>query len=168
MPFSRMKPRIRLSCAAEFAQLVEDLAVGLLFEIGLDDARQQLVLRIGARSVADHALVFGELVVEQERVVPLERSRCRLVLGLRAHAHENPFRITVLMEIVDKIMRYRQKRKSFPALFRGTRSVNPESRDSGYGPADHSGMTKASLQAARWRRSRCRNRTVPCSRARTT
>ncbi|MEH2548535.1 hypothetical protein V1283_005180 [Bradyrhizobium sp. AZCC 2262] len=95
----------------EFAHLVEDLAVGLLFEIGLDDARQQLVLRVGARGVADHAFVFGELLVEQERIVPLERSRRRLVLGLRAHAHENPFRITVLMEIVDKIMRYRQKRK---------------------------------------------------------
>ena len=96
---------------AEFAHLVEDLAVGLLFEIGLDDARLQLVLRIGARGVADHALVFGELLVEQERIVPLESSRRRLVLGLRAHAHENPFRITVLMEIVDKLMRYRPKRK---------------------------------------------------------
>jgi len=28
--------------------------------------------RIGARGVADHALVFGELLVEQEWIVPLE------------------------------------------------------------------------------------------------
>ncbi len=88
---------------AKLAHLVEDLAVGLLFEIGLDDARLQLVLRIGARGVADHALVFGELFVEQERIVPLERRRRRLVLGLRAHAHENPFRITVLNGIGDQI-----------------------------------------------------------------
>ena len=77
---------------AEFAHLIEDLAVGLLFEIGLGDARQQLVLRVGARGVADHALVFGELLVEHERIVPLELDRSRLVLGLRAHAHENSFR----------------------------------------------------------------------------
>jgi hypothetical protein len=33
------------------------------------------------------------LLVEQERIVPLEICRGRLVLGLRAHAHENSFRI---------------------------------------------------------------------------
>ncbi len=59
-------------------------------------ARQQLVLRIGARGVADHALVFGELLVEHERIVPLKIHRGRLVLGLRAHAHENSFRLTTL------------------------------------------------------------------------
>jgi hypothetical protein len=67
---------------------VEDVAIDLLLQIGLVDARQQLVLRIGARGVADHALVFGELLVEHERIVPLEIHRGRLVLGLRAHAHE--------------------------------------------------------------------------------
>jgi len=67
---------------------VEDVAVDLLLQIGLGDARQQLVLRIGARGVADHALVFGELLVEQEWIVPLEIYRGRLFLGLRAHAHE--------------------------------------------------------------------------------
>src|SRR6266496_3176763 len=69
------------------------LAVGLFLEISLDDARLQLVLRIGARGVADHALVFGELLVEQERIVPLETGRRRFILGLRTHAHENSFRI---------------------------------------------------------------------------
>ncbi len=73
---------------AKFAHLMEDVAVDLLLQIGLANARQQLVLRIGARGVADHALVFGELLVEHERIVPLEIHRGRLVLGLRAHAHE--------------------------------------------------------------------------------
>ncbi|MGY4297708.1 hypothetical protein ACVWXN_005803 [Bradyrhizobium sp. i1.4.4] len=85
--------RQRNADQAELAHLVEDLAVGLLLEIRLGDARQQLVLGIGARGVAHHALVFGELLVEQERIVPLERSRSRLVLGLRAHAHETSFRL---------------------------------------------------------------------------
>ena len=58
----------------ELAHLVEDVAIDLLFQIGLGDTRQQLVLRIGARGVADHALVFGELLVEHERIVPLESS----------------------------------------------------------------------------------------------
>src|SRR5262249_52745463 len=92
--------RQRHADQSELAHLVEDLAVGLFLEIGLDHARQQLVLRVGARGVADHALVFGELIVEQERIVPLEAGRRRLVLGLGAHAHGNPFRITVLLKIV--------------------------------------------------------------------
>jgi hypothetical protein len=33
------------------------------------------------------------------------------------------------MEIVDKLMRYRRKRKSFPLSFRGMRGMNPEPRD---------------------------------------
>ncbi|OIQ68862.1 hypothetical protein GALL_495410 [mine drainage metagenome] len=82
---------------AEFAHLVKDVAIDPLFQIGLGDARQQLVLRIGPRSVADHALVFGELLVEHERIVPLETYRGRLVLGLRAYAHENSFRIIMFI-----------------------------------------------------------------------
>ncbi len=84
---------------AELAHLVEDFAVGLFLEIGLGDARHQLVLRIGARGVADHALVFGELLIEHERIVPLESHRGRLVLGLRAHAHETSFRIGMVHQI---------------------------------------------------------------------
>ena len=117
---------------AEFAHLVENLAVGLLFQIRLGDARQQLVLRIGARGVADHALVFGELLVEHERIVPLEIHRGRLVLGLRAHAHGNSFRITTHL--------HQRVRPQVSSL-------------------------QISLQGVRWRRSRCRNRTVPCSHA---
>src|SRR5262249_33810651 len=68
---------------AERAHLMEDLAVSFLLQIGLDHARQQLVLRIGARGVADRALVLGELVLEQKRVVPLE---CR-ALAVRLVLH---------------------------------------------------------------------------------
>ena len=75
---------------------MKDVAIDLFFQISLGDARQQLVLRVGARGIAHHALVFGELLVEHERIVPLEIHRRRLVLGLRAHAHENSFRIMEL------------------------------------------------------------------------
>jgi len=60
---------------AELAHLVEDLAIGLFLEVSLGDARQELVLRIGARGVADHALIFGELLIKHERIVPLESHR---------------------------------------------------------------------------------------------
>src|SRR5258706_3994452 len=76
---------------------MEDVAVDLFFQVGLADARQQLVLRIGARGIADHTLVFGELLVEHERIVPLKIHRGRLILGLRARAHENSFRITFIL-----------------------------------------------------------------------
>ena len=81
--------RQRHADQAELAHLVENLAVGLFVEIGVVDARQQLLLRIGARGVADHALVFGQLIVQQQRVVPLELRFCILgrmgLLRLRAH-----------------------------------------------------------------------------------
>ena len=57
---------------AEFAHFAEDRGIGVLVEIGVDHARLKLFLRIGMRGVADHALVFGQLIAEQEGVVPLE------------------------------------------------------------------------------------------------
>ena len=63
---------------AELAHLAHDLAVEILVEIGLGDARLQLLLRIGFRRVADHALLVGELVVEVERIGPVERQDGRL------------------------------------------------------------------------------------------
>ncbi|MGY3661463.1 hypothetical protein ACVJ19_008126 [Bradyrhizobium sp. USDA 376] len=101
---------------AELTHLVEDLAVGLLFQIGLGDAGQQLVLGIGAGGVAHHTLVFGELLVEQERIVPLERSRSRLVLGLRAHAHETSFRVWFRLEIARQIKAPRQQVQLHPGF----------------------------------------------------
>ena len=49
---------------------------------------------VGAGSVADQAFIFGQLIIEQERIIPPERSRRRLVLGLGAHAHKKSFRVT--------------------------------------------------------------------------
>ncbi len=49
--------------------------------IGVDDARQKLVLRIIAGGLRDHALVFAQLVVEQQRIVPGED-------GLFIYAHK--------------------------------------------------------------------------------
>ena len=52
--------------------LGEDGPVGLLLQIGLDHARAQLVLGVGARRVADRPLLLAELVLQQERIVPDE------------------------------------------------------------------------------------------------
>ena len=54
------------------AHLVDHLAIETLFAIGGEHAREQLLLRIGARGVAHHALVLGELALEIERVLPVE------------------------------------------------------------------------------------------------
>src|SRR5205814_9087781 len=58
---------------AERAHLVHDLAIELLVPVGLDDARHQFVLAVVARSIADRDLLLGELIVEEERVLPVER-----------------------------------------------------------------------------------------------
>ncbi|MCY1292624.1 hypothetical protein D9M70_418590 [compost metagenome] len=57
---------------AELAHLAEDLRIGRFFAIGVDDARLQPVLRIGPRRVADHTFVLGQLIFEQERIIPLK------------------------------------------------------------------------------------------------
>ncbi len=57
---------------AEFAHFAEDLRVGRFFAVGVDDARLQPVLRIGPRGVADHTLVLGQLIFEEERIIPLK------------------------------------------------------------------------------------------------
>ena len=59
----------------EMAHLVDDLAIEALFAIGGEHAREQFLLRIGARGVAHHALVLGELALEIERVLPVEARR---------------------------------------------------------------------------------------------
>src|SRR6185312_4666307 len=141
----------------ELAHLVEDVAVDLLLQIGLDDARQELVLRIGARGVADHALVLGELLVEQEWIVPLEARRGRLVLGLRTHAHENSFHIAT-KGIVHQSKALRVEAQLNWASFIKCRPASQfrKNRREGISP-----------RASHWRRSLCRSRTIPCSRAST-
>jgi hypothetical protein len=55
------------------AHLVHDLAVKLLVPVGFQHARHQLVLAVVARGIADRDLLLGELVVEEERILPVER-----------------------------------------------------------------------------------------------
>ncbi len=75
---------------AERRHLADDLAVEALLAVGGEHARKQLVLRIGARGVAHHALVLGELAFEVERIVPAGRwlgaGGFRLVFLGGAHA----------------------------------------------------------------------------------
>jgi hypothetical protein len=59
---------------AEFAHLAEDGRVGLLVPVRLQQAAHQLVLAIGAGAVAHHALILGQLRIQQQRVFPTEVS----------------------------------------------------------------------------------------------
>ena len=54
------------------AHLGQQLLVDLLLAPGEAHARHQLVLREVAHAVADHALFFGQLAFEIERVLPVE------------------------------------------------------------------------------------------------
>ena len=56
----------------------QDLAVETLVEIGGGHARLQFVLRIAFGGVADEPLLVGQLVVEIERIGPVERKDGRL------------------------------------------------------------------------------------------
>ena len=67
--------RQRRAEKSQFAHLGENLAVKTLLAIGREDARKQLALRIVARGVAHHALLFGKLAFEIERVLPVEGGR---------------------------------------------------------------------------------------------
>ena len=60
---------------AELAHLRHDRAVEALVPIGLEYARHQLFLAVGAGGVAQHALVLRELVVEEKRILPIEARR---------------------------------------------------------------------------------------------
>ena len=57
---------------AQLTHLAEDGRVGLLVAKGQRHAGQQLALRVVARGVLDHALFLRELVVQQQRVGPVE------------------------------------------------------------------------------------------------
>ena len=59
--------------------LGHDLTVEALVAMGLQDARHQLVLGVGPRAVANHALLLAELVLEDQGVIPLESGRCRFL-----------------------------------------------------------------------------------------
>ena len=69
---------------AELAHLVEDAALDQLVAIRLEDAWHQALLRVLAGGGLDQPLVIGELLLEQERIVPRERG---LVGGRRRSNH---------------------------------------------------------------------------------
>ena len=57
---------------AQLAHFGHDLAVEMLVPVRLQHTGHQLVLGIGAGAVAHHALVFGKLILQQQRIFPLE------------------------------------------------------------------------------------------------
>lgn len=59
---------------AGLAHLAEDLRVGLFVAEGFEHARGQLVLGELLGAVANHALFFGELLVQQQGIFPVEAS----------------------------------------------------------------------------------------------
>ena len=56
----------------ELAELVHDLAMEYLVAVGLEHPWHEAVLAIVMTRIADHALVFGELLVQQQRIFPVE------------------------------------------------------------------------------------------------
>src|SRR6185369_5724347 len=68
----------------ECAHLAHDLAVEALVEIGRGHPRQELLLRVAFGGVADQPLLVVELVIEIERVRPVERKDGRLAHGVAA------------------------------------------------------------------------------------
>ena len=66
----------------ELAELAHDLAVEALVEIGRGHPRLQLLLRIALGRVADEPLLVGQLVIEIERILPVERQDGWLGHGL--------------------------------------------------------------------------------------
>ena len=57
---------------AHFAHLAEDAHVHLFVAEGIEHTGGQLVLAIGGGGVADGALVVGQLLAQEERVIPLK------------------------------------------------------------------------------------------------
>jgi len=64
----------------QFAHLAEDGRVGFFMSEGLEYTWLQALLAIGGGGFAHHALVFGQLLVQQERVIPLKAGVCHVVL----------------------------------------------------------------------------------------
>jgi len=65
--------RDRRAQEPELAHFGQDLAVEALVEIGAGDPRLKLVLGIALGGVADEPLLVRQLVIEIERILPVER-----------------------------------------------------------------------------------------------
>jgi hypothetical protein len=76
------------------AHLAEDLRVGLFLKISGFDPGCEPVRRKGGGGIADHALVLGQLILDQERVVPGESGcrPCRLGCDVHRDIHSNASR----------------------------------------------------------------------------
>ena len=57
---------------AQGAHFAKDCRISDAGAEAFDHARQQALLAVGVSRIAHHALVVGELLVEQQRVVPME------------------------------------------------------------------------------------------------
>jgi hypothetical protein len=71
---------------AQFAHFAEYRRVGALVAERLRDARRELVLRVRARGIAHHPLLFGQLLVEQQRIVPMKSCNAHRVISCRSSA----------------------------------------------------------------------------------
>jgi hypothetical protein len=76
---------IRDGCAeqAQCAHFLHDLPVEPLFEIGRGHSGLQLLVRVSFRGVADEPLLIGQLLVETERILPVERQQLGLMMLVR-------------------------------------------------------------------------------------
>src|SRR6185312_5551824 len=54
------------------AHFAEYGAVGLFLHVGVDDARLQFLLGVGVRRITDRALLIAQLILQEERVRPVE------------------------------------------------------------------------------------------------
>src|SRR5690606_13762100 len=66
-----------------------------------EDARLQLVLAVGACRVAHHALVVGQLAVEQQRIVPVEGG----LTWRSGMVHGSSWSLSVLIKSVRRVCR---------------------------------------------------------------
>ncbi len=71
---------------SERAHLAEDRGIGLLVAESLEHPRRELALSVGARGIAHHAFLLGELRLEQQRIVPGELGLLGLGFERGVHA----------------------------------------------------------------------------------
>jgi len=69
---------------AQLAEFAHDLAVEPFVEIGRRHPREQLLLREAFGGIAHEAFLVAQLVIEVERVGPVERKDGRLAHGVAA------------------------------------------------------------------------------------
>ena len=84
---------------AHLPHLAEDLRLDPFLAIGVDDARLELFLRELARAGGDHPLLFRQLVVETQRIGPVETAEIGRVLGAEGLCGRVHGRILMLVDM---------------------------------------------------------------------